>query len=111
MTNLFSSFDPMINIIEFSISLNWLSCTLLLFIVPQLYWLVGSQISKSMEKLFLYLEDELLAVFSTLAVPGTVFLFISFFIFILFSNFIGLFPYIFTCTSHLSITITLAIPI
>jgi len=64
-----------------------------------------------MEKLFLYLEDELLAVFSSLAVPGTVFLFISFFIFILFSNFIGLFPYIFTCTSHLSITITLDLPI
>ena len=111
MTNLFSSFDPMISFLDFSISLNWLSCILLLSIIPQLYWLVGSQISKSIEKLFLYLEDELLAVFSTIGVPGTVFLFISFFIFILFSNFIGLFPYIFTGTSHLSITMTLALPI
>jgi F-type H+-transporting ATPase subunit a len=29
---------------------------------------------------------------------------------IVFSNFIGLFPYIFTATSHLTITISLAVP-
>merc|ERR1712018_198886 len=30
---------------------------------------------------------------------------------IIFSNFIGLFPYIFTSTSHISLTLTLALPL
>merc|ERR1712080_749049 len=43
--------------------------------------------------------------------PWNNFIFISVFLFIIFSNFMGLFPYIFTCTRHLSMTLTLAPPI
>jgi len=42
---------------------------------------------------------------------GTAFFFISLFIIILFNNFLGLFPYIFTRTRHLTLTLTLALPI
>ncbi|RNL64787.1 F0F1 ATP synthase subunit A, partial [Citrobacter sp. MH181794] len=43
--------------------------------------------------------------------PGRTFIFISLFSLILFNNFIGLFPYIFTRTSHLTLTLTLALPL
>jgi len=111
MSNLFSSFDPAVRLFSISISINWISCSIIIFIFPQLYWILGSQITKTLENLILYIEDELLAVFSNLSIPGTVYTFLVFFLFIIFSNFIGLFPYIFTSTRHITITLTLALPI
>jgi len=111
MTNLFSSFDPMISYNYFSAPLNWVSCFIVVFILPQMFWLVDSQITKSLGKMLDYLEDELIAVFSPTSLPGTIHVFITFFLFIIFSNFMGLFPYIFTSTSHISMTMTLALPI
>merc|ERR1739842_137490 len=55
----------------------------------------------------LYLKKELNSVFGEITIPGTIFIFF----FIIFSNFIGLIPYIFTRTSHLSITLVLALPV
>merc|ERR1712173_134807 len=43
--------------------------------------------------------------------PGVSFILISIFLLIVCSNFLGLFPYIFTATSHLSITVRLALPV
>lgn len=43
--------------------------------------------------------------------PGLTHLFISIFLLILFSNFLGLFPYVFTATRHLRITVALALPV
>ena len=44
-------------------------------------------------------------------IQGTIFIFIRLFFFIIFSNFIGLFPYIFTRTRHISLTLTIALPL
>lgn len=73
--------------------------------------MINSQISKSFLNIIFFLKKELDAVFGNFIILGTVFIFISIFFFIIFSNFIGLMPYIFTSTRHLSITLVLALPI
>merc|ERR1711997_461387 len=73
--------------------------------------IVRSHISKTIQNIIDYLYGELSAVFGLFALPGTVFIFLRFFFFIFFCNLIGLAPYIFTSSSHISFTLTLAIPI
>ena len=51
------------------------------------------------------------AVFGETVIQGTIFIFIRIFFFILFNNFIGLFPYVFTRRSHISFSLTLALPL
>nr|YP_007026101.1 ATP synthase F0 subunit 6 [Calanus hyperboreus]AFU88791.1 ATP synthase F0 subunit 6 [Calanus hyperboreus] len=111
MTNLFSSFDPTVSIMSMSLSLNWLAASISVLFLPQTYWLVNSQIIKSFLKVMFYLKEELSAVFGATAMPGTIYIYISIFFFILFSNFMGLMPYIFTSTSHLSMTLCLSLPL
>merc|ERR1719348_2555263 len=53
----------------------------------------------------------LMSIFGELNIQGTMFLYIRLFFFIIFSNFIGLFPYIFTRTRHISLTLTIALPL
>ena len=54
---------------------------------------------------------ELSAVFGVFTVPGTRLLFLTFFFFVIFSNFIGLFPYVFTASRHLVFTLSLSLPL
>merc|ERR1712043_51469 len=57
------------------------------------------------ENIVNYLYGELLAVFRLVAIPGTIFIFLSFFFFIFFCNLMGLAPYIFTSSSHILFTL------
>nr|WRW53944.1 ATP synthase F0 subunit 6 [Homoderus mellyi] len=107
MANLFSSFDPSTSIY---IPLNWLSTLLYFLFIPFSYWLIPSRSSHLWFKILTTLHKE----FKTLLGPGSMgsaFLFISLFAFILYNNFLGLFPYIFTSTSHLVLTLALALPL
>jgi len=111
MTNLFSSFDPNVRIFIIRIPLNWVSARICILFIPQRFWLVDSQFRKTLKKIIQFVSEELSAVFGIFVLPGTIFIFIRLFFFILFSNFLGLIPYIFTRTSHFSITLTLSLPL
>nr|YP_010145948.1 ATP synthase F0 subunit 6 [Gryllus lineaticeps]QQO79791.1 ATP synthase F0 subunit 6 [Gryllus lineaticeps] len=108
MTNLFSSFDPTSNI--FNIPMNWLSTLLGVMIIPSYYWLIPNRSLMMWNMLINKLYSE----FKTLLIGkmnmGSSFMFISLFSMILFNNFLGLFPYIFTSSSHLTFTLSLALP-
>nr|WDE20730.1 ATP synthase F0 subunit 6 [Clerus sp.] len=105
--NLFSSFDPSTN---FNTSLNWMSSLLWILFIPTLFWLIPSRMNLIWMKIMFTLHNE----FKTLIgknFQGSTLIFISLFAFILLNNFIGLFPYIFTSTSHMVLTLTLALPL
>nr|QLA74161.1 ATP synthase F0 subunit 6 [Leptomias sp. DX-2020] len=108
MANLFSTFDPSTN---FNFSLNWISTFLGFTLIPPMYWLIPSRINLLWIKLIFILHNEFKTLIKTEKYKGSTIFFISLFIFIMFNNFLGLFPYIFTCTSHLSMTLSLSLPL
>nr|YP_009725889.1 ATP synthase F0 subunit 6 [Dianemobius fascipes]QHQ73086.1 ATP synthase F0 subunit 6 [Dianemobius fascipes] len=109
MTNLFSSFDPISSIFNFS--LNWMSTLIGMFLIPLMFWTLPNRLTILWLNLLNILHDQ----FKTLLLPngkvGSTIIFVSTFSFILFNNFMGLFPYIFTSSSHLSFTLSLALPL
>nr|AYU71335.1 ATP synthase F0 subunit 6 [Agrilinae sp. 2 ACP-2013] len=108
MTNLFSSFDPSTN---WNLSMNWLSSIIGIILIPYCFWLIPSRYSMIWNKILITLHKEFKILLSNKKSSSSTILFISLFSFILFNNFLGLFPYIFTSTSHLAMTLTLALPL
>nr|URX54530.1 ATP synthase F0 subunit 6 [Incisitermes snyderi] len=110
MSNLFSVFDPSTSILN--LSLNWTSTFLGLMIIPTSMWLIPSRHLVTWSTLMSKLHHEFKTLLGHNAKnKGSTFLFVSLFSLILFNNFLGLFPYIFTSTSHLTMTLTLALPL
>nr|YP_010586060.1 ATP synthase F0 subunit 6 [Apsilochorema nigrum]UZZ43796.1 ATP synthase F0 subunit 6 [Apsilochorema nigrum] len=108
MTNLFSIFDPSTEI--FNMPMNWMSSMLGLMIIPCYFWIMPTRLMF----LWNFINSKLNNEFKTLlnnTPNGTTLMFISLFTFIVFNNFLGLFPYIFTSSSHLSMTLALAFPL
>nr|ARH53978.1 ATP synthase F0 subunit 6 [Pantoxystus rubricollis] len=106
MANLFSSFDP--TTYKF-FSLNWMSSLLFMMIMPPMYWLIPSRINMFWIIILMTLYKEFKILIKTSEFKGSTIFFTSLFIFIVMNNFMGLFPYIFTCTSHLSMTLSLSL--
>nr|YP_010576271.1 ATP synthase F0 subunit 6 [Stilicoderus aquilinus]UZN43808.1 ATP synthase F0 subunit 6 [Stilicoderus aquilinus] len=107
MTNLFSSFDPSTS---FNLSLNWLSTLLGMVIIPSMFWLIPSRWNFLWIKITMTLHNEFKILIGD-SIKGSTLIFISLFSFIVFNNFLGLFPYIFTSSSHLILTLSLALPL
>nr|YP_010586008.1 ATP synthase F0 subunit 6 [Anisocentropus kawamurai]UZZ43744.1 ATP synthase F0 subunit 6 [Anisocentropus kawamurai] len=110
MANLFSIFDPSTNI--FYLSLNWLSGVIsCLLFLPIFFWLIPSRLLLMYNKIIITLHQEFKLLSNLNSFNGSTLLFISLFSMIFLSNLLGLFPYIFTSTSHLTMTLTLALPL
>nr|AXS65002.1 ATP synthase F0 subunit 6 [Cucujoidea sp. 31 KM-2017] len=107
MANLFSSFDPSTKLL----ALNWLSSLIGLFLIPVSFWLIPSRLTMFWIKMVMTLHKEFKILIGNDQIKGSTLIFISLFTFILFNNFLGLFPYIFTSTSHLILSLALALPL
>nr|QHN55143.1 ATP synthase F0 subunit 6 [Neodiprion sertifer] len=110
MMNLFSIFDPTSTFLP-SLNLNWSSTLIGTFLFPSTtYWLIMSRKNILWFKLMHKIHSEVKILLGNFKINSTL-IFSSLFLFILFNNFMGLFPYIFTSTSHLSNSIALSLPL
>nr|QLY89932.1 ATP synthase F0 subunit 6 [Clusiodes albimanus] len=109
MTNLFSVFDPSSSIM--GLSLNWMSSILGILLIPSIYWLMPSRHHILWNNILLTLHKEFKTLLGPSSFNGSTMIFISLFSLILWNNLLGLFPYIFTSTSHLTMTLALALPL
>nr|YP_009441006.1 ATP synthase F0 subunit 6 [Tagiades litigiosa]ARJ31553.1 ATP synthase F0 subunit 6 [Tagiades vajuna] len=107
MTNLFSIFDPSTNL--FNIPLNWMSTFLGLMFIPYSFWLIPNRHFILWKLIINKLHSEFKTLMGPNSFNGSTFIFISLFSFVLFNNFLGLFPYIFTSTSHLTISLSITL--
>nr|UPL65898.1 ATPase subunit 6 [Lasiolabops cosmopolites] len=107
MTNLFSTFDPATSS---SLSMNWISTFLGIQMIPFMYWITPSRMNMIFKILFNNLYNEFKTLLGEKS-QGFNLMIISVFTFILMNNLMGLLPYIFTSSSHLSYTLSLALPL
>nr|YP_010242205.1 ATP synthase F0 subunit 6 [Leiometopon simyrides]QTI83244.1 ATP synthase F0 subunit 6 [Leiometopon simyrides] len=109
MSNLFSIFDPSTNL--FNIPFNWLSTILGICFIPYMFWLIPNRHFFFWNFILIKLHNEFKTLLKNNYFQGSTFIFISMFSFILFNNFLGLFPYIFTSTSHLTLSLSISLPL
>nr|YP_010478007.1 ATP synthase F0 subunit 6 [Chrysodeixis acuta]UVI59364.1 ATP synthetase F0 subunit 6 [Chrysodeixis acuta] len=109
MSNLFSIFDPSTNL--FNIPFNWISTILGVMFIPYSFWLIPNRHFFLWNLILSKLHNEFKTLLKNNYFQGSTFIFISMFSFILFNNFLGLFPYIFTSTSHLTLSLSISLPL
>nr|YP_010381661.1 ATP synthase F0 subunit 6 [Cylindratus longicephalus]UDL72036.1 ATP synthase F0 subunit 6 [Cylindratus longicephalus] len=103
MTSLFSSFDPSTKFFH----LNWMMMMSTLMITPMNFWMKKSRMMMTKKKM----ENKLLSEFyNSTNQKEMMLLSMSMFFVITLNNLMGLFPYNFTSTSHISISMSMSIP-
>jgi len=92
--------------------LNWTRTTIGLLLIPTRIWLIPSRNRIIIRILINKLHQEIKTILRKgNENKGNSFILTSLFLIILINNFLGLFPYIFTRTRHLTLTLTLALPL
>lgn len=107
INNLFSIFDPSTSPY---LSINWFTPLLCIRILPLIFWLTPSNITLVWIKIILTLKIEINAIIKNNLMKNS-FLIISVLILIILTNFFRLTPYIFTNTAHLTISLSLSLPL
>nr|AVJ52303.1 ATP synthase F0 subunit 6 [Acantholomidea porosa] len=107
MTNLFSTFDPATSL---QFSMNWISTFIGFIIIPMSYWMLPNRMNMMLSMVLNKLNEEFKMLLGNMN-KGMTLLMITMFMFILTNNIMGLMPYVFTSSSHLVFTMTLALPL
>lgn len=102
--NLFRVFDPAT---RNTLSLNWIRSALFLTLIPIPFWFRPSRyyILFKIIEIIIFKEFKVISSYCF----SNIILFTSTFIFIAINNFIGLFPYIFTASSHITFSLSLSL--
>lgn len=107
VANLFSIFDPSTSPL---FRWNWIGLSLTLILIPLPYWSIPARNTIIVLTLSNYIVGEIKANLKKSYVR-TLLVFFSLFWIVATNNLIGLYPYIFTATRHLVISLSLALPI
>lgn len=102
ITNLFSLFDPSLRIF----SLSWTTCFFLILFLPRLFWTWGSFFS--FFNIFLITLKKEIDYVLRKTVKGNYSFIGIIFITVALYNFLALFPFIYSATSHLLVTLPLS---
>nr|AKM70135.1 ATP synthase subunit 6 [Greenidea kuwanai] len=108
MMNLFNIFDPTTSM--FNLSINWISSMLILIMIPNFLWTMPNRINWILNKIFYMMNYEINMLYQSKKIKSPTFMFIALFMFILLNNFNSLFPYIFSSSSHMIFSLTMALP-
>nr|YP_011036762.1 ATP synthase F0 subunit 6 [Conlopa bredoni]WRK21431.1 ATP synthase F0 subunit 6 [Conlopa bredoni] len=103
MNNLFSSFDPCTG----HLSMNWISSMMIILMFPYSFWTTKSNSSLIISLMIKELYKEMKTLNKK---KGSSLMFISLFFMILFINIMGILPYVFTSSSQLVFSMSLALP-
>nr|QOL00794.1 ATP synthase F0 subunit 6 [Xenogryllus marmoratus] len=106
MTNLFSTFDPATSI---HILINWTSTMLVLIFLPYSYWKLPNWTSLMFNKINNKLHNEFKLLLGNKS-KGMTLMYFTILSFMM-NNLLGLMPYIFTSSSHLSFSMSMALPL
>lgn len=110
LIDIFSSFDESnFNIISLTFPV-WLIRLISIFFLRYSYWWVPSRLFSILFYFFDFLFDQVFRSFGKNIIGFRLFL-VSLFCYIIFFNFLGLIPYVFSQTGHLVTTFSLGIPI